>query len=701
MKLNAKMILSLSLLVANTQLKAQENLSAERHDDPYLWLEEVDGEKALEFVQKQNKLTETKFTALPDYQGIYDKVLKIANSTDRIAYPTVYGTYIYNFWQDKEHVRGIWRRTSKAAYLSGKPEWETVLDIDALAEKDKIKWVFKGAVGLYPTYDRFLVNLSNGGGDAVVIKEFDAKTKTFITGGFELAEAKGDASYWDENTLIISTDFGPGTMTTSGYARQVKLWKRGTDIKQAKLLFEGNETDVASFGYKMIDGDKSYLMAGHSTTFYTGFSYVMVNEKLVKLDLPEDISISGILNDQLILQLKSDWEVNGKKYTQGSLLSANFSQLLKGTKELQEIFKPNATTSISGVSFTQNTLLLNVLSNVKNELYVYSLNQGKWDKKKVPAPDFGTISVLGGDHKSDDYFLSFQNFLTPSTLYTADALANTIQPVKSLPAFFDASKYVVEQFMAKSTDGTQIPYFVIRSRNMAYNSANPTLLYGYGGFEVSLEPFYSASIGQSWLENGGVYVLANIRGGGEYGPAWHQAGLKEKRQHVYDDFHAIAQDLITKKITSSKNLGIKGGSNGGLLMGVAFTQRPDLYNAVVCQVPLLDMQRYNKLLAGASWMGEYGNPDVPEEWAFISKYSPYHNLKKGVTYPEVFFTTSTRDDRVHPAHARKMVAKMLDMGYPVYYYENMEGGHAGSSTNEQYAHAAAMEYAYLLLKLKH
>lgn len=694
MKLNAKMILSLSLLFANTDFNAQET-------DAYLWLEEVDGTKALDFVKAQNKRTEEKLSSLPAYKGIYEDILKIANSTERIAYPTVYGEYIYNFWQDKEHVRGIWRRCSNSSYNSGKPEWETVLDIDKLSERDGVKWVFKGASGLYPSYDRFLVNLSNGGGDAVVIKEFDAKSKSFIKNGFILAEAKGDASYWDVNTLIVATDFGPGTMTSSGYARQVKLWKRGTDFKEAKLIFEGKETDVASYGYKMIDGDKSYLIVGHSMTFYTGESFLVQDEKLVKLDLPEDVGVSGILQDQLILQLKSNWNVNGEQYSRGSLVSADFSELIKGNKVIKDVYWPEQRTSISGVSFTKSKMQVNVLADVKNVLYQYHLTEeGNWSQSKVPAPELGTISLLGGDPQSEEYFLSFQNFLTPSTLYTANASTNSLKPLVSLPAFFDADKYVVEQYMARSTDGTKIPYFVVRSKDMEYNSNNPTLLYGYGGFEVSLEPYYSASIGKAWLENGGVYVLSNIRGGGEFGPAWHQAGLKEKRQQVYDDFHAVAEDLMGRQITSSQHLGIKGGSNGGLLMGVAFTQRPDLYNAVVCQVPLLDMQRFNKLLAGASWMGEYGNPDIPEEWKYISQYSPYHNLKKGEKYPEVFFTTSTRDDRVHPGHARKMVAKMLDMGYPVYYYENMEGGHAGSSTNEQFAHAAAMEYAYLLMKLK-
>lgn len=669
-------------------------------DDPYLWLEEVDGKKALEFVEQQNKVTLEKLTHEKDYQSIYAKSLEIYNSTDRIVYPTMHGEFIYNFWQDKEHARGIWRRTPKADYLSGNAKWEILIDIDALSKKDSVKWVYKGANGLYPNYNRFLVNLSKGGGDATVTKEFDPATKTFIENGFYLPEAKGGASYLDENTLIVSTNFGEGTMTTSGYARQVKLWKRGTLLKDAQLIFEGDKTDVGCSGFVMRDGPASYLMLRQGMTFYTNRSFVWMDNKLVKLDIPEDSDISDLLNNQLILDLKSDWTVDGKTYKQGSLVSLNFTSLIKGQKEIKLVFQPDEFTSVSGVSSTKNKLLINLLTNVKSELYIYSFDNGKWESKKVNAPDFGTISVNETDLFSDQYFFSYTNFLTPSTLYFANAQDNSLKPIKSLPAYFDAGKYKVDQYKAKSKDGTMVPYFVVSPKDMKYDSKNPTLLYAYGGFELSQRPGYLSIVNAAWLERGGVYVLANIRGGGEFGPKWHQAGLKEKRQNIYNDFHSVAEDLIARKITSSKHLGIRGGSNGGLLVGVAFTQRPDLYNAVVCQVPLLDMKRYNKLLAGASWMGEYGDPDKPEEWEFIKKYSPYQNLKKDMKYPEVFFTTSTRDDRVHPGHARKMVAKMIELGYPIYYYENTEGGHAGSSTNEQLAKSVAMQYSYLLMKLK-
>lgn len=688
-----KKILFLCVLCNLSTLMAQE--------DKYQWLEEVDGKNSLEFVEKQNKASLDVLMNQKEYQDIYDKSLAIINATDRIAYPSFYGNYVYNFWQDKDHERGVWRRTSRADYNTGNPKWETVLDIDALSAKDNIKWVFKGASGLYPQYNRFMVNLSKGGGDAVVIREFDATTKTFVTNGFEIAEAKGGASYWDENTLIVASDFGAGTMTTSGYARQVKLWKRGTLLKDAQLIFEGDVNDVSSGGYVLRDGDRKYLIVSRGMTFYTSKSFVWESGKLIPLALPDDSGPGGILSNQLIVNLKSDWEVKGVTYKQGSLISLNFTSLLLGQKKVLKIYEPDAVSSVADYSLTKNRLLLNVMNNVKNELYTCNLNNdGTWQKTKVAAPDLGTIGIGATDEFSDDYFFTFQNFLTPTSLYAANAKTNVAKVVKSLPYYFDSNKYKVEQFRAVSKDGEKIPYFVISAKKTELNGQNPTLLYAYGGFEVSQEPYYSGVIGQAWLEKGGVYVLANIRGGGEFGPKWHQAGLKEKRQNVYNDFHAIAEDLIAKKITSSKHLGIMGGSNGGLLMGVAFTQRPDLYNAVVCQVPLLDMKRFNKLLAGASWMGEYGNPDIPEEWEYIKKYSPYQNLKEGTQYPEVFFMTSTRDDRVHPGHARKMAAKMIDMGNKIYYYENTEGGHGGSSTNAQRAKFVALYYSYLWMKLK-
>jgi len=587
-----------------------------------------------------------------------------------------------------------------ADYNAGKSNWDILLDLDALSEKEQKKWVFHGATPLYPGNGLYLVNLSNGGGDAHETREFDVRTKQFVSNGIFLPEAKSSIQYWDENNFIVATDFGPGSLTESGYPKIVKWWKRGTPLSEAKTLLSGDPSDVYNSGSVLRDGETPYLLLNKSLSFYTRKSYIHQNGQNLLLNIPDDASLLGIKFGKAIVELKSDWLVNAKTYNQGSLIALDFKALLEGKHQVELLFKPTANQSLESVAMTKNQLLLNVLNDVKSELYLLSNGKEKWYQTRIDAPAYGTISIVSANRESDDFYYSFENFLEPTTLFVYNLKNRKSTKVQGLPPYFPADKYKVEQFFVKGTDGKNVPYFVIAAKNVVLNGKKPTLLYGYGGFEVAMQPFYSGTMGALWLENGGVYVLANIRGGAEYGPSWHQAGLKEKRQLIYDDFTAISRDLIKRKITSSKHLGIMGGSNGGLLMGVAFTQHPELYNAVVCQVPLLDMKRYNKLLAGASWMGEYGNPDIPEEWDYIQKYSPYHNVKSGVKYPEVFFMTSTRDDRVHPGHARKMAAKMLDLGYPIYYYENTEGGHGGSSTNDQRARWNALQYAYLLKKLK-
>lgn len=670
-------------------------------EDKYLWLEEVDGEKALSFVNEKNKATINVLSAEKDYQSIYNQSLQIFNSADKIAYPNIKGKYVYNFWKDKNHERGIWRRCLLVDYSNKKYDWETLIDIDELSKKDNIKWVFKGSSGLHPAYNRFLISLSNGGGDAVVIKEFDTDKKQFVENGFYIAESKGGASYVDENTLCVSSDFGEGTMSTAGYPIQTKLWKRGTALKDAQLVYEGKLTDVGAWGGILRDGNKGYVFVNRAITFFTAKYSVWLNKTMVTLDVPEDCAVSGLFHNQLLVQLKSDWSLGNQTFATGSLVGVDFSELLRGKKKVQLIIAPDQFSSLSETLLTtQNHLLINLLTNVTSTLYSYTFSNDKWSGAKVNAPELGNISLTSADEFSDQYFFSFENFIVPPTLYAADAGMHTVKPIQSLPAYFDASKYEVKQFKATSKDGTLVPYFMLAAKNVKYNGSNPTLIYGYGGFEVSLQPNYTAVEGTAWLERGGVYVLANLRGGGEFGPKWHQDGMKEKRQNVFDDLYAVAEDLIARKVTAPRHLGVEGGSNGGLLVGVAFTQRPDLFNAVLCEVPLLDMKRYNKLLAGASWMGEYGDPDIAEDWAYIQKYSPYQNVKEGMGYPEVFFTTSTRDDRVHPGHARKMVAKMTELGYKTFYYENTEGGHAGSSTNEQAAKLNALMFSYLLMKLK-
>ncbi|MCK5637606.1 MAG: S9 family peptidase [Flavobacteriaceae bacterium] len=672
----------------------------QKQEDKYLWLEEVESEKSIDWVKAQNKKTIDVLKGEPEFQDIYDKTLKIYNSKDRIAYPSIQGEYIYNFWKDENHKRGIWRRASLKEYKNDNTKWETVLDLDALSNKEGEKWAYKGATFLYPDYDRCILKLSRGGSDAVEMREYDLIKKDFVKDGFFVPQSKGSVSWIDKNTIILNSNFGEGTMTTSGYPRISKIWKRGTLMSEGKVLFEGNEKDLGIWGSSIDTPERQYIIVYQAITFYTSNVYILEGEKLVKLDIPEDASMQGVFKNQMLVELKSDWNVAGNKYRQGALLSIDYNKFLKGDRSFNLIYQPDERSSLVSVSSTKNFLLLNRSTNVKSELYKYHLNNNKWISEKVKAPDFGTINISSTDDLSDQYFFSFQNFLIPSSLYYVADKSEKINKLKSLPEYFDSSKFEVKQYEVTSKDGTQIPYFLVYPKNIKFDGNNPTLLNAYGGFEVSRLPFYSATFGSSWLEKGGVFVLANIRGGGEFGPKWHQAGLKENRQVVFDDFIAVSEDLIKKKITSPDHLGIMGGSNGGLLVGVAFTQRPDLYNAVVCAVPLLDMKRYNKLLAGASWMGEYGNPDKPEEWAYIKKYSPYQNVFEAKDYPKVFFTTTTRDDRVHPGHARKMAAKMDDQDHDFFYFENTEGGHGSGVTNEQRAMSSSLQFSYLLKMLK-
>ena len=676
------------------------SLSSQQADDPYLWLEEVEGEKALEWVKAKNSATVAELQKHPEFQNINKRILDVLNSRERIPYPDLYGDYVYNFWQDEKNPRGLWRRTLFSDYFKTAPEWETVLDLDALSLKEGENWAFKGASLLYPGYDLCLVRLSRGGSDAVEMREFDLVNKSFVEHGFFLAKAKGNASWMDKNTVLVATDFGPGTMTASGYPRITKIWHRGTPLSGARTLYSGQEQDMGVWGAVDNKPERQYIILSRRMTFYTGQVFILENDKLIKLDIPDDAQFNGFFKNQLLVELKSDWSVAGTTYRQGSLLSIDYDKFLMGDRSFAVVFKPDERSSLVAAITTKNLLLLNKLTNVKSELFQYSLQDGNWIGEKVKAPELGTVSVAATDDLSDHYFFNYTNYLTPTTLYYVTADGKRIEKAKSLASFFDAGKLQVEQFETASKDGTRIPYFIVYGKNAKPNGSHPTLLYGYGGFEAAMLPNYSATLGVAWLEKGGVYVVANIRGGGEFGPKWHQAALKENRQRAYDDFIAVAEDLIKRKITSPQHLGIMGGSNGGLLVGVAFTQRPDLFNAVVCSVPLLDMKRYNHLLAGASWMGEYGNPDLAQEWSYISKYSPYQNLFADKKYPKVFFTTTTRDDRVHPGHARKMAAKMEGQGHTFYYYENTEGGHGSGVTNEQRALMQSLQYTYLLKMLK-
>ncbi|MBN1508578.1 MAG: S9 family peptidase [Sedimentisphaerales bacterium] len=667
--------------------------------DAYLWLEEVEGEKALSWVKAKNEATLAVLQAQPLFEPTYQKALEILNSDQRIAYPSFQGEYIYNFWQDERNERGLWRRTTLDEYLSSSPQWEVLLDVDKLSKEEGESWVYKGATGLYPDYRLYLVGLSRGGGDAVVIREFDAGTKRFVTDGFALPEAKGSVSWKGRDAIYVQTDFGPGSLTASGYPRVTKLWRRGTPLSEARTVFEGQATDVDVGTYVLNTPERQYDVIQRGITFYTSHTYVVEAGAAIKLEIPDDANFGGFFKNQLLVRLRSDWTVAARTYRQGSLLAIDYDRYLQGSRTFDVIVEPNERSSVVSHSTTRDVLLVKVLNNVRSELYEFRLKEGRWQKQRVETPKLGTLSIGSTDERSNRYFFTYEGFLSPTSLYYSPD-GRQARRVKSLPDFFDANGLEVKQHEAVSKDGTRIPYFLVQSKDAKADGSNPTLLYGYGGFEIPMLPSYVATTGAAWLEKGGTYALANIRGGGEFGPRWHLCALKENRQRCYDDFIAVAQDLVQRKITSPAHLGIMGGSNGGLLMGAVFTQKPDLFHAVVCQVPLLDMKRYNKLLAGASWMAEFGNPDLPEEWAYIRKYSPYQNLSADRKYPQVFFCTSTKDDRVHPGHARKMAAKMESMGHKVYYYENTEGGHAAAATNRQRALRTALSYSYLWMRLK-
>jgi len=588
-------------------------LISQEQNDPYLWLEEIEGEKALEWVKARNKTTVETLEKHPEFQGLNKKILEILNSKERIAYPSIQGEYVYNFWQDDKNERGLWRRTPLKEYFKDSPEWETVLDLDVLSKEEGEKWAYKGANFLYPEFNLCMLRLSRGGSDAVEIREFDLTKKSFVNDGFYIPEAKGSVSWINRNTLLVSTNFGEGTTTTSGYPRITKIWNRGTSLSEAKTLFQGEDTDVNIRGFVENTPERQYVVVSRGITFYTSNQFVLEENKLIKLEIPDDAQFDGFFKNHLLVELKSDWNINGKTYKQGALISIDYNKFLEGDRNFKIIIEPEKRSSLVSVSNTENYLLINKLTNVRSELFKYFLKDGKWICEKVNALDYGKISVISTDDFSDQYFFSYENFLKPKLLYYVSDIDQKMEKVKSLPHFFNSNNFEVKQFEVTSKDSVQIPYFIVFPKGIKSDGSNPTLLYGYGGFEASMQPHYSSTIGAAWLEKGGVYVLANIRGGGEFGPKWHRAALKENRQRAYDDFISVSEDLIQRKITSHEHLGIMGGSNGGLLVGVAFTQRPDLYNAVVCSAPLLDMKRYNKLLAGASWMAEYGNPDIPEE----------------------------------------------------------------------------------------
>jgi prolyl oligopeptidase len=669
-----------------------------------LWLEKVEGKQALDKVNAWNKVTLSKLMADKRYTQYLNSGLEIVNAKDKIPYGTYRGGFVYNFWQDEIQIRGMLRRTPLDEYTKSQPKWEDLLSIDNLSALEEKNWVYKGSECLESNYDRCLLSLSDGGKDSVEIREWDHAKQSFVENGFFIPDAKTGVSWQDIDNINIATNWGEGSVTESGYPFIIKSLKRGQSLAQAKQIFEGEKTDVGVWPFSLKFEENNLNMVVRSVTFFESLYFWLPDDgrDAVQLPLPKKVAVQGVFKGQLVLSLKQEWSPQGtmQTFNSGDMVSFDLEHWLQKQeiKNLHLVYHPDERATIDGVSITSNKLVLTLLENVVSNIYIYDFDN-KWSHIKLEMPENGSMSVSSANLDSDTIFINQESFVAPDTLFKVDVKNIVIIAIKSIPARFDETNIVVEQFEVSSKDGEKIPYFVVRDKDIQFDGTNPTLQYAYGGFQVSLKPSYSGLLGKNWLEQGGVYVLANIRGGGEFGPNWHQAGLKTKRQVIFDDMIAVGEDIIDKKITSSKRLGIMGGSNGGLLMGVMYIQRPDLWNAVICQVPLLDMLRYHKLLAGASWVDEYGSPDVANERAFLEKISPVHNIDPKGDYPSIMFVTSTKDDRVHPAHARKMAYLLEKHGHDFEYYENIDGGHSASANLQERANRTALEYTFLSQKL--
>jgi prolyl oligopeptidase len=671
--------------------------------DPYLWLEDKDGAKAMAWVKEQNAKTLPVLEGDSHYQALYANALQVAQSKSRIPYPNTIGGQIYNFWQDDQHVRGIWRRTTPASYVSSSPQWTTVIDLDAVSAAENANWVWHGVQCDAPAQTRCLISLSNGGEDADTVREFDLTKDAFVAGGFNLPRSKQTATWENADTILVAREWTAGDLTASGYPYIVKRLRRGQPLSSAVEVFRGEKSDVGVNPLSFTDGaGHKVVIIDRGVTFFTSQDYIVTPSGTKRLATPEKVTIQDLVDGRLILSLNQDWDAAGKHFAQGSLVAIDAAAAQADPAHLQPvlIYAPGPREAVEGVAATHSHLLVTIYQNVRGHAFVFTPGpHGSWTSRRLDLADNASINIIDTDPRSSNAYVNLASFLTPTTLWSVDTATGALARVKALPALFDASKDVVEQHEATSKDGTKIPYFIVHPKNMPLDGTNPTVLYAYGGFQVSETPYYSGMLGKLWLERGGTFVLANIRGGGEFGPAWHDAALKTNRQRTYDDFYAVAQDLIARKITSPRHLGIQGGSNGGLLMGVEFTEHPEEWNAVDVQVPLLDMLRFEQIQAGASWVGEYGSVSVPAEKAFWEAHSPYNNLKEGVAYPEPFIWTTTKDDRVGPQHARKFAAKLAAMEVPYLFYEVTEGGHGSGANLKESAHTSALEWTYFTMKL--
>ena len=699
---------AVGLLLGSTSLQAQTGgPSADPSAQPadrYSWLEDVSGTRSMDWVKAENARTDAVLKADPEYGPNFQAALAVAEDPHRLPVPELLAGELYNSWRDANNPRGLLRKTSVADYLSANPHWQTVVDFDALGKAEQVGWVPKGLSCLYPSDRYCMVRLSAGGEDALTDREFNIKTGQFVPGGFTLPHSKQDVDWADPNTLLLSRDWGEGTMTASGYPFVVKEWKRGTPLSAAREIARGAATDQVGTTPEVLHDAQghSVILIRRGVTFFDAQTFVRTARGVERLMLPPQADVEGLLDGQLLVHLHTDWATGDATVPQGSLVALALGDVLKDPAHLRPkpVFTPTAQEFLQEASTTRDRLIVTTLEHVQGRAYVYTLGDHGWTRTRIALPDNVAVSIASTSETDNRYFLRLTGFLLPPSVWLGDAVKGNIAEAKSQPALFDASKDTVDQYEATSKDGTKVPYFVVHPKGMAMDGSHPTLLTAYGGFEVSETPNYSAYTGRLWLEKGNVFVLANIRGGGEFGPAWHEAGLMTHRQRIYDDFAAVGQDLITRGITSTPHLGILGGSNGGLLMGVEMEQHPDLWHAVVIQVPLLDMLGYEHIAAGASWVGEYGSVSVPEQRAFLASISPYNQLKPDVKYPEPLIFTTTKDDRVGPQHARKFAAKMEEFHEPFFYQEITEGGHGAGADLKQEAGTYALTYTYLDRMLK-
>lgn len=696
--------LGFGALAMTAALAAAQPAAPPAPDDPFTWLEDIRGERALAWARQENERTLGALQGDPRYQANHDRALAILEARDRIPAVTIRPDGLYNFWQDAEHVQGILRRTSLASYRTETPQWETVLDLDSLSRADGKTWVYHGLDCLPPDERRCLLSISDGGRDADVVREFDLAAGRFVDGGFNLGESKQDTSWEDENSILVGRDWGPGTMTQSGYPFVVKRLRRGQSLDQAVEIYRGEPTDVSAsvFVLRDTDGRAHGLIGLRALDFFHRRYELLRPGGNVTLNIPARANLAGIVDGRLLMTLDEAWDApGGAHFATDSIVSYDLAEWERDPNAARPtlVWAPGPRQTLSGVATTHGRLIVTILDTVRGRAFAMNYAEGAWHAQDIALPPNATIGVSTASDRDEQAMFSVTDYLTPNSLWLYDGASGAVERIKTTPPRFDASHDVVEQLEAVSRDGTRIPYFLIRPANMRRDGSTPTILYGYGGFQVSQVPAYSGTMGKLWLEQGNAYVVANLRGGGEFGPDWHQSAQREHKQRTWDDFQAVAEDLIRRHITSPRRLGAMGGSQGGLLVGTAITQRPDLFHAAVIQVPLFDMLRFPYMGAGASWIGEYGDPRIPAERAWIERWSPYQHLTPGRTYPMPFIETSTADDRVHPGHGRKAAARLAAIGAPYYYYENMEGGHAAGANLQETARRIALEFTYMTRRL--